>query len=172
MSVKKAFVFSFVVFILLNFMFTIIYFSMQGRLSYYANSIDEKPLRLLFYLLQPIFIFPWDIMNSFFLFSEPHMIALLFGFIFSLLIASIIAGIYGTDAIKAFCGWCLTVLICLTMWLILISCDSTFRYYINSNILLEQAIITLAINGIITCLIYGSCASFFSFLKTRISDFD
>ena len=153
-------------------MFTIIYFSIQGQISYLINSIAEKPFRLLFYLLQPIFIFPWDVINGFFLYSERATIAMLFGFLFSPLIASIIAGIYGKDVLKSLCGWCFTVLTCLITWMILLSYDSIFRYYINSTILLEQAIITLIINGIILCLFYGFCASFFSFMKKRISDLD
>jgi len=153
-------------------MFTIIFFSIQGQLGNFSNIIIEKPFRIFFYLLQPIFILPMDVINSFLLFSNPYMIAMLFGFLFSPFIASIVAGIYGKDALKSFGGWCLTTIICLIMWMVLFSYDSLFRDYITSSIVLERAIITLILNGIVTCLLYGFCASFLSFMIKRISDLD
>ena len=154
----------------MNFMFAFIFFSIQGQLSYLLNTLSVKPFTMFFYLFQPIFIFPWDVVAAITVFSERAMLAMLVGLIISPLIASVVAGNYGERELESFEGWFLIALTCTIIWMIFLPYDTIFRFYIDTFIPLESAILTIILTGLLFCVLYGFVASLTTCIKRRLSE--
>lgn len=115
MGFGKAFLFSILAFVGLNFIFTIIYYAIGPGFDSLFTTIQNYPLMILYYLFgsiisTPSIIFNWTIAEPF-LFSTMDNLILGLGYLVAPLIAAILAGRLGESKIQSFGGWILTAVI-------------------------------------------------------------
>ena len=115
MGFGKAFGFSLLAYIGLNFLFLIIAFTISGELNLIFQEISNQPLILFVLFLGPIYFFPGLNILGIYLSIEigaaPGII-LAIGSVVSPFIASIIAGKMGENKVGSFGGWFLTSILC------------------------------------------------------------
>ena len=116
MGFGKAFGFSLLAYIGLNFLFLIIAFTISGELNLIFQEISNQPLILFVLFLGPIYFFPGlnilGIYSSIALGATPDILILAIGSVVSPFVASIIAGKMGENKVGSFGGWFLTSILC------------------------------------------------------------
>ncbi|MHA2269377.1 MAG: hypothetical protein ACXAB8_16380, partial [Promethearchaeota archaeon] len=115
MSFGKSFLLSLVAFVGLNFIFTILYYSLGAGFGALMSEIQTAPLMILYYLFGSIASVPSNILGWVLLepFSTGVMTNLIMGlgFLVAPLIAAILAGKLAESKFQGFSGWLLTVII-------------------------------------------------------------
>ncbi|MFX1587850.1 MAG: hypothetical protein ACFFC1_06830 [Promethearchaeota archaeon] len=116
MGFGKAFGFSLLAYIGLNFLFLIIAFTISGALNLLFQDISSQPLILFVLFLGPIYFFPGlnvsDIYSSIALGATPDILILAIGSVVSPFVASIIAGKMGENKVGSFGGWFAASMLC------------------------------------------------------------
>jgi hypothetical protein len=170
MGFGKAFLFSILAFIGLNFIFTIIYYAIGPGFDMLFIMIQNYPLLIIYFLFGPIIstpsiIFNWTITEPF-LFSIMNNLIFGLGYLAALIIAAILAGRFGGSKGSSFGGWCLTASISTASIIVGAWLDPFFQnilfltYGWTSDVILVLAII----NCLINIVFYG----FFALLLSRI----
>ncbi|MFX1379045.1 MAG: hypothetical protein ACFFA4_08105 [Promethearchaeota archaeon] len=169
MGFGKAFLFSILTFVGLNFIFTIIYYAIGIGFDALFTILQTSPLMILYYLFgsiisTPSIIFNWTIAQPF-LHSNMNYLILGIGYLVAPLIAAILAGRFGESKIKSFGGWLLTSVIStgsviIGAWLSPFSQSNLFVMYgwVPDDIL---------VLAIISCLINIFFYGFFALLLTK-----
>ncbi len=171
MGFGKAFLLSIVAFVGLNFVFTIIYYAIEGFDVLFFN-IQTYPLMILYYLFgsiisTPFKILDWTIAQPFLGSFDLTVLILGLGYLTALIIAAILAGRFGESKIQCFGGWLLTAAIS-TVSVIIAAFLSNFT---QSTLLTMYGWTTfneLLIFVIISCIINVVFYGFFALLFSKI----
>jgi hypothetical protein len=170
MGFGKAFLFSILAFVGINFIFTIIYFAFGPGIDILFFVIQNYPLMIIYYLVGPIIstpsnIFNWTIAEPFLNNTMDNLIFGL-GFIAALLIAAILAGRFGESKIQSFGAWLLTAVISTALVIIGASFDLTFQgaLLLTYGWVLDDILVLAIISCLINIIFYG----FFAVLLSKI----
>jgi hypothetical protein len=156
MGFGKAFLFSLIAFVGINFIFTIIYYAFTG-FNQLIFVIQNYPLMILYYLFgsiisTPSAIFNWTIADPF-LFNNMDMLILGLGHLVAPLIAAILAGRFGESKIQSFGGWLLTAVVStasviIAAWLSPFTANTLTTTYVwaSTDVILILAIISCLVN--------------------------
>ncbi len=156
MGFGKAFLFSLIAFVGINFIFTMIYFAFTD-FSQLISIIQNYPLMILYYLFgsvisAPSAIFNWTIAEPFLL-SNMDMLIFGLGHLIAPLIAAILAGRFGESKIQSFGGWLLTAVVStasviVAVWLSPYTAGTLIAIYLwaSTDVILVLAIISCLIN--------------------------
>ena len=167
-SLIRAFLFSLILFFIINFLIVIISYSVAGYLDLHLATISIEPLIIIVDLIHPIGMFPWEAIQRSFN-SIPGFNILYMGFVISLAVASIIAGIFGGSLGKSIIGWILTSVTCIGVFILLISISTANLSFYCFMCSLEEGIIEIFITGISNMLIFGILTSIIAVIKGRSS---
>jgi hypothetical protein len=170
MGFGKAFLFSILAFVGLNFIFIIIYFAIVPGIDVLFNFIQLYPLMIIYYLFgsiisTPSILFNWTITEPF-LFSTMDNLIFGLGYLAALTIAAILAGRFGDSKSSSFGAWLLTASISTALIIIGAWLSPFFQ-----NILLLTYGWTLdmiLILAIISCLINVIFYGFFALLLSKV----
>ena len=170
MGFGKAFLFSIIAFVGLNFIFTIIYYAIAG-FDLLFIIIQNYPLMILYYLFgsiisTPSVIFNWAIADPF-LFSTMDNLILGLGHLAAPIIAAILAGRFSESKIQAFGGWLLTAVISTTL-VIIGAWLSPFSQFTLLSIYLWTHADVILVLAIISCMINIVFYGFFALLLSKV----
>ena len=166
-SLGRAFIFSLLVFLALNFLFYIIGYSIAEMLDNVVDRIADHPTHSIFLLIYPSKNFPWELLNDFIIVgSLAFKIYYLGGFI-SFIIAAIVAGLKGGSIGKSFGGWVLTVICSILLFIVIITIDDFNLDYISFTATLVDGIVIVVIAGAVNALIFGAIVIIIAFIKGR-----
>jgi len=161
MGFAKAFGFSLLAFIGLNFLFVIITNTISGNLNLLFSQITANPIVILVLLFGPVIYFPGEIfqilMGEIMLGGGPEVLIEFIGYIVSPFVASLVAGRMGENKAGSFGGWFLTA-IGSALGLVILA----FIYPILFPPPVEMAIIMLLLSGITIGIFYGCFALLFT----------
>jgi hypothetical protein len=171
MGFAKAFLFSMLALVGINFIFTIIYFAFGPGFDILFFNIQTYPLMIFYYLFgsiisYPHIIFEWIIAQPFFgSFVLPDLI-LGIGYLVALIIASILAGKFGEGKGQCFSGWLLTAVISTALVIIGVLISNFFKATLSTVygwVTIDVIIINIIISCTINILFYG----FFAVLMSK-----
>ncbi|MHA1933374.1 MAG: hypothetical protein ACW96X_12590 [Promethearchaeota archaeon] len=173
MGFGKSFLLSLVAFVGLNFIFTILYYSLGAGFGALITEIQTAPLMIIYYLFGSIASIPSNVLN--WVLADPlfngdmtHLIIGL-GFLIAPLIAAILAGKLAESKFQGFSGWLLTVIVSTVAVIIGIipGFSSTFVGTLTSLYptwtSFELMLIYLVISCVINIIFYG----FFALLVSK-----
>lgn len=174
MGFGKAFGFSLIAFVGINFLFVIITETITGNLNTLFSDITANPLILLFIFFVPIISMPGTVVGSIYgsiasgLYDTAFIgtIIRLIGYIVSPFIASLIAGKTGEKKVGSLGGWFLTAIVSsLAIGLLVFIYPPILSYYS-----LPEGIETFFLSllgGVVNGIFYGA----FALLFTRIEPY-
>jgi hypothetical protein len=167
-SLLRAFLFSLLVFLALNFLFYIITYSVADLFDLLINNISDHPSHGIYLTTYPTHYFPWELFERFAETSTTSAFKIywLGGFI-SFVLAAIVAGFMGGDLVKSLIGWFLTVVCAMIILVIVFMIDDYNLTYISFTTTLVDGIITVLIAGLVNALIYGVIVLLIAFLTGR-----
>jgi len=161
MGFVKAFGFSLLAFIGLNFLFVIITNTISDNLNLLFSQITANPLVLILILFGPVVYFPGEIfqilVGEIMLSLRPEVLIEFIGYIVSPFVASLVAGRMGENKGGSIGGWFLTAIISAVGLAIL-----AFLYPLLFPPSIETAIILLLLSGITIGIFYGCFALLFT----------
>ncbi|MFX1311476.1 MAG: hypothetical protein ACFFHD_02545 [Promethearchaeota archaeon] len=174
MGFGKAFLLSLVAFVGLNFLFTILYYSLSPLVEFddLFSTIEAAPLMILYYLFGSILSFPfynfnWVIITPI-LNENTDYLVLGLGYLIAPLVAAILAGHFGESKVQCFSGWLLTAVISSVVLIIvaLLGLSQTLQNTLETTYgwTSEDAILT---NALISCLINFVFYSFFALIMFK-----
>ena len=166
-SLVRAVLFSLIAFLVLNFMFFIIAYSIEGYINSAFTSIAAHPALILFWLANPMQHFIWELIMGIAFPVGVGWTVLYIGYIFSLTIASIIAGIAGGSILKAVGGWIITSIISMGLIVAMFFIDSYTITYFCGLCTLNEAIVEIVLPGVVNLLIFSGVALVVGFLVGR-----
>ncbi|MFW9895934.1 MAG: hypothetical protein ACFFD7_09050 [Candidatus Thorarchaeota archaeon] len=175
MAFGKCFLLSMVAFVGLNFIFTLLYYSLGLGFDTLMTEIQTAPLMILYYLFGaiasvPSNIFEWVITDPL-LGADITNLIMGLGFIIAPLIAAILGGKVAESKFQGFLGWILTVIISTVAVIIGIipGFSGTFTtriadlYFGGIPPGFEIMVLSLIISGVINIIFYG----FFALLVSK-----
>jgi len=166
-SIGRAFIFSFLVFIALNFLFYIIGYSIVGMVDLLLDRIAAHPTHVIYLMTFPSKFFPWEILSEFISAGTFGFQLIYLGGFISFIIAAIIAGLMGGNIGKSFGGWIFTIICSILLFIVIIAIDDFNLNYINFTATLIDGIVILAIAGAINGLIFGAIVIIIALLKGK-----
>ncbi|MFX1601424.1 MAG: hypothetical protein ACFFB6_12565, partial [Promethearchaeota archaeon] len=150
------------------FLIAIIGYAVGGLIDLELSKYQTYPTTFFIYrLVYPIGYFPWDLIILGIQTGSIGFKIVYLGIFISLVVASIIAGLFGGDALRALGGWALTMI---TSVLLLIIISSIENYYIGFYCFgcdLGQAVITALVIFLVNLLIFGALAALIAYLRGR-----
>lgn len=167
-SLVRAFLFSLIVFFILNFLIAIIGYAVGGLMDLELSKYQTYPTTFFIYrLVYPIGYFPWDLLILGIQSGSLGFKLIYFGIFISLLIASIIAGLAGGNALRSLGGWALTSITSFLLLIIISSIESFYIGYYCFGCNLGEAVITAMVFFIVNLLIFGALAALIGYLRGR-----
>ncbi|MFW9826577.1 MAG: hypothetical protein ACFFEY_03045 [Candidatus Thorarchaeota archaeon] len=170
MGFGKAFLFSILAFVGLNFIFTIIYFAIGPGIDILFNLIQFYPILIIYYLFgsiisTPSILFNWIITEPFLLSTMNNLIFGL-GYLAALLIAAILAGRFGESKSSSFGSWLLTASISTALIIIGAWLSPFFQntLWLTYGWTLDMILILAIISCLINVIFYG----FFALLLSKV----
>ena len=173
MGFGKAFGFSLIAFVGLNFLFVIITYTITGDLNTLFSDITTNPLVLFFVFFGPIIFMPGEIVQLLYgsIASGPYdaafigsLIALI-GYIVVPLISAIIAGKTGEDKVGSLGGWFLTAIVSsLAIGLLVFLNDPLLLAYYGLAPTIDVFVLSL-LSGVINGIFYGTFALLFASIE-------
>ncbi|MFX1366053.1 MAG: hypothetical protein ACFFCE_18345 [Promethearchaeota archaeon] len=166
-STGRAFIFSLIVFLVLNFLFYIISFAIGDILDSVFDTIADHPSSSVFLLIYPSRYFPWELITnsvdaSSFAFKFFYMAGLI-----SFIIAAIVAGLMGSNIGESIGGWMITAICYMLMFIAIISIDDFNLNYISFTATLIDGIIRILITGTVNALIFGLLVILIALIKGK-----
>jgi hypothetical protein len=167
MGFGKAFGFSLLAYIGLNFLFLIIAFTASGELNLIFQDISNQPLILFVLFLGPIYFFPglhiMGIYSSIALGAPPNVLILAIGSVVSPFVASIIAGKMGENKVGSFGGWFAASMLCsIILGIFAFAEPSVLNYYGIPVVDPTSTFIISIIGGAVSGVFYGAFALLFT----------
>jgi len=166
-SLSRAFIFSLLVFLALNFLFYIIGYSIAEVLNLTLDSIAAHPTHSIYLMVYPSGSLPWELLSDFNTYSNLGFKVLFLGGFISLIIAAIVAGFMGGNIGKSFGGWILTVICSMLLFIAIISIDEFNLNYISFFVTLTEGIVIVAIASAVNGLIFGALVILIALLKGK-----
>jgi hypothetical protein len=162
MGFGKAFGFSLLAYIGLNFLFIIIAYTIEGTLNALFSAISANPLMILSILFGPVIYFPGEVftllVNQFQSGIVTSLLIQFIGFIVSPFVGALVAGRMGENKGGSFGGWLLTS--------VLSGIAMAILAYIEPSIFIPPAttttMILVLISGIAIGVFYGCFALLFT----------
>jgi len=173
MGFGKAFGFSLIAFIGINFLFVIITQTITGDLNTLFSDITTNPLVLLFVFFGPIIFMPGEVVQLIYgsIASGPYdatfigLLIALIGYIIAPLIGSFIAGKTGEDKVGSLGGWFLTsILSSLAIGLLVFLNDPLLLSYYGLLPGIDTFILSL-LSGVVNGIFYGTFALLFASIE-------
>lgn len=166
-SIFRAFIFSLLVFIVLNFLFFFICYAVEDILDLPLGRIADHPTYSIYAITYPASYFPWELIERFInVLSFGFKLLYLGGFI-SFLIAALIAGLMGGSIGNAFIGWLMASGSIIILMIFMISIDPFNLNYICFTCTLEGGIMMVLITELINALIFGALVLIIALMKGR-----
>lgn len=174
MGFGKAFGFSLIAFVGINFLFVIITETITGNLNTLFSDITANPLVLLFIFFGPIISMPGTVVSNMYVSIASGVydamfigtIIRLIGYIVSPFIASLIAGKTGEKKGGSLGGWFLTAIVSsLAIGLLVFIYPAILSYYLLP-VGIETFVLSL-LGGVVNGIFYGT----FALLFTRIEPY-
>jgi len=167
-SLVRAFLFSLIVFFILNFLIAIIGYAVADLMSLELSKYQTYPTTFFIYrLVYPIGYFTWDLL----ILGIPHASLgfkiIYIGIFISLVVASIMAGLTGGDALRALGGWALTSITSCLLLIIISSIEIFYIGYYCFGCDLGQAVITALVLCLVNLLIFGALAALIAYFRGR-----
>lgn len=170
MGFGKAFLFSILAFVGLNFIFTIVFYAIGPGINILFDVIQLYPLLIIYYLFGPIIstpsiLFNWTITEPF-LFSTMNNLIFGLGYLAALLIAAILAGRFGDSKSSSFGSWLLTASISTALIII----GAWLSPFLQNILLLTYGwtLDMILVLAIICCLINVIFYGFFALLLSKV----
>jgi len=166
-SIFRAFIFSLILFFVLNLLFTYIGNAIYESLDYEFTRFEEHPTFILFRSMYPISWYPWVLINRIIVTSVIGIKIMYIGYFISLITASIIAGLIGGSVVKSVGGWTLTLMTCMVLFAIILVIDDYNQGFFCNSCSLVQAIGTMTITVGSNLLIFGALTALIALLKGK-----
>ncbi|UCC18585.1 MAG: hypothetical protein JSV62_10805 [Promethearchaeota archaeon] len=166
-SLIRAFLFSLIVFLALNFLFYIIGYSVEDLLYLPLSRIAEHPTHIIYLITYPVNWFPWELIEDFISASSLGFKIYTLGGFISFLIAALIAGLMGGSIGNAFIGWLITSGCFILLMILMISIDPFNLGFICTMCTLDEGIVSILITGIVNTLIFGALVFVIALIKGR-----
>ena len=177
MGFGKAFLFSILAFVGLNFIFTIIIYAFGPGFVTLFSTIQAAPLMIIYYLFgsilsAPYTIFYWTIAEPFLLSTSVNLILGL-GYLATGIIAAILAGRFGESKIQSFGGWLLTAVISTVAVIIGALIEPTMQstistVYSSSTVYVWGTFDVILFFALINCVINIVFYGFFALLISKV----
>jgi len=165
----RAFIFSLLIFFILNFLFWIIGYGVADLLDLQIARIKQSPTHVILELVYPMGMFPWEAVGRSIASTGIGFKIFYIGFVISLSIASIVAGLFGGSIVKALAGWYLTSIICILLFIIVFLIDISNLNYYCFGCSMTDGIIQVLIIGLVNMLIFGVLTFLIALFKGRSS---
>ena len=155
-SLGRAFAFSLILVFILSFLSFVIGYFITGTLDSYFAYAAEHPTFIVFWLTNPYLWFPWDLFQiAINALTHDGQKIMYMGFLISLVVGSIIAGIFGGDFSNSIGGWILTSLVCIIAMVVILFVDPSNIAIICDYCELGAAIIQVFVFGVVNLLIFS-----------------
>ena len=166
-SLFRAFLFSLLVFLALNFLFFFIAYAVEGILDLPLDRIADHPTYSIYAITYPASHFPWELIERFInVLALGFKMLYLAGFI-TYLIAALIAGFMGGSIGNAFIGWLIASGSIILLMIFMISIDPFNLSFICGACTLDQGIVSVLITGLVDTLIFGALVFIIALIKGR-----
>jgi hypothetical protein len=170
-SMVRAFIFSLIVFVVINFLAVIIGYSIDEIIDLEVDRFGDYPAFIPYRMFYGAGYFPWIHLEKYAEAASTGLKFVYMGLFISLIISSIIAGLTGGDLLKAIGGWILTCITCMIMFAILfLSVDYLWGYYCSACTTAEATLIRASIHVLVNLMIFGALAGFIALIIGRSSD--
>ncbi|KKK41602.1 hypothetical protein LCGC14_1983720 [marine sediment metagenome] len=166
-SILRAFLFSLIVFFILNFLFTFIGNAIYQSLDYEITRFGDHPTFVLFRLMFPIHWYPWVLIDRIIVTLEVGIRIMYIGYFISIVIASIISGLFGGSVVKSVGGWILTSITCMLLFALIILIDDYNGGFFCSGCTSGEAIIFMTIPVLINLMIFSALTALIALIKGR-----
>jgi len=157
-SLIRAFLFSLIAFLILNLIFFVVGFSINGFLYTTFDTIAEHPIWIIRYLTDPFRNFLWNLVIDLSSGMGIGWKIWNIGKILSLLFASIIAGISGGSILRSAGGWILTSILSIGLLISMFLIDSWTLGALCGLCTLNETMVPVIISGIVNLVIFGCVA--------------
>jgi len=111
----RAFLFSLLVFFVVSFLFWIIGYAVADLMDLLVSHVQSSPLYVIQRIVYPMGMFPWDAITTSMNMTNIGLKIFYIGFVVTLAVASIVAGLFGGSIIKSLSGWYLTSFVCILL---------------------------------------------------------
>ncbi|MHA2007561.1 MAG: hypothetical protein ACXABO_07965 [Promethearchaeota archaeon] len=165
-SLVRAFLFSLLIFLVLNFLIYIVAYAIADLLNAVFDPIANHPTHSIYLMIYPSRYFPWELIGN----SIDATLAfkiLYLGGVVSFVIAAIVAGLMGGSVGKSFGGWILTAICYMLLFITIISIDEFNLNYISFTATLVDGIVIVLIAGTVNALIFGGLVFIIALIKGR-----
>ena len=166
-SLVRAFLYSLIAFLVLNFLFFVIGYAIDDNLGNMFDIMADHPTMVIYTLVRPISNFPWDIIEFINLVIGNGRKIMYVGYFVSLITASIIAGFSGGDIPKSLGGWFLTSICSIISIIAICYMDAFIIINICGVCPINEAIIEVLITGVTNLLIYGGVTLIIALIVSR-----
>ena len=122
-SAGRAFIFSLIILIVLNFLFYIITYAIADMIDIEFNRVAAHPTHFVYFLIYQTHYFPWELISRGIAATFAFTIYFIGGFI-TFIIAAIVAGFMGGNIGRSLEGWIITAICYMLMHIAIITIDS------------------------------------------------
>ncbi|MFX1237531.1 MAG: hypothetical protein ACFFAS_05540 [Promethearchaeota archaeon] len=158
-TLYNAFVLSLFAFFLLNFLFWIMGFSLEGELDPQFRFTNEEPRYFLVRLVYPMILYPWELIEMAMTSDINGTVVMMTGYFISLIISAIVAGLAAGRIWHAIGGWALTCVFCMIL------AFSGVDLLVDT---LEYGVIDIFLSGFVNFLLFGLLSLFFALLANKL----
>ena len=155
-SLGKAFIVSLITLMIFSFIFYVIGYSMLDMLDIKIEIVADHPTYFVFWITYPFKLLPWEFITEITEEMTADGIRVMYiGFLIALVLASIMAGIFGGDFTNSLGGWLLTSLMCIILQIAIVFIDEFNISWFCSGCELDETVVQLIIVGLINLFIFG-----------------
>ena len=163
----RAFLFSLLVFFVVSFLFWIIGYAVADLMDLLVSHVQSSPLYVIQRIVYPMGMFPWDAITTSMNMTNIGLKIFYIGFVVTLAVASIVAGLFGGSIIKSLAGWYLTSIVCILLYIIILLIDISLLGYVCTSCTLADGIIQILIVGLVNMLMFGVLTFLIALIKGR-----
>ena len=164
-SLFRAYIFSLLIFIGINFLLYITMYSFAGLLNMIFDRIANHPTYIAYTLIYPSSYFPWELIFTGIEAPSIPFTIMYIGGVVTFIIAAIVAGLMGGDIIKSFGGWIITCGTYMAVHVIILVIDDYNLNFLSFSATLIDGIIIVIITGVVNMLIFGGLVLLIAYLK-------
>lgn len=166
-SLGRAFLFSLLVFLVLNFIFYILTYSIADMLAAVFNPIAAHPTHSIYLLIYPSQYFPWQLIEYFIASGSLAFKLLYLGGFISFIVAAIVAGLMGDSLRQSLGGWFITASCYILLFIAILSIDQFNLNYVSFTATLVDGIVIVLIGGAVNAVIFGALVFIIALIKGR-----
>ena len=143
---------------IISFLFYIIGYSMLGILDHAFTRVTDHPSHFVLWITYPFTRLPWEwIIEITDVMTADGIKVMYTGFIVSIVLAAIMAAIFGGDFSNSLGGWLLTSVVCIISLIVITFIDSyNIDWICNGfNCALDYTVVKILVVGLINVVIFG-----------------